>query len=77
MKEFIEYIVKNLVDEPDAVSVQCSQENSTFLMEMRVGKEDVGKVVGKGGKTIKALRLISSLAAMRVGHKVQLVLVED
>lgn len=77
MKEFVEYIVKNLVDEPSSVDVDCQDQEGQFLMEMRVAPGDVGKVVGKGGRTIKALRLISALAAMRIGRRVQLVLVED
>lgn len=78
MKNFVEYIVKNLVDEPDEVFVTCTSNGDNMLaVEVRVAKEDVGKVVGRGGKTIKALRLVAALAATRVGHRVQLSLIEE
>ncbi len=77
MKEFVEYIVKNLVDEPNAVNVECSEDNEGLLMEMRVAKEDIGKVVGREGKTIRALRKICMQVAHRIGRRVRVVLVED
>lgn len=76
MKDFIEYIVKNLVDNPDSVDVQCVEENSGVLVELRVDPQDVGKVVGKKGRTINAVRTITMMACARLGHRVRIELVE-
>ena len=76
MKEFIEYIVKNLVDEPQAVTVECTQGEKGFLVQMRVSPGDMGKVVGRKGMTIKALRTIVLSVCARLGHRVQIELVE-
>lgn len=72
MEKFIEYIVKNLVDAPDAVDVQAFDGEGSVRFEIRVAKADIGKVVGRRGQTIKALRLISSLTAQRVGMRVRI-----
>lgn len=78
MKPFVEYVVKNIVDCPEEVSVEClPQGDKGWLLEMRVGKEDVGKVVGRGGQTIKALRTICSVIATRMGEKVRVQLIDD
>lgn len=77
MQEFIEYIVKNLVDKPELVDVQCQEpEENQYLVELRVDSEDVGKVVGKKGRTINALRTIAMMASARMGYKVRIELVE-
>lgn len=76
MKEFIEYIVKNLVDEPDLVTVHCDQGERGLVVEIRVGQKDIGKVVGRKGTTINALRTIAMTACARLGHKVRVELVE-
>lgn len=76
MKEFIEYIVKNLVDEPDSVSVTCDQNEKGVFVQLRVSPDDVGKVVGRKGLTIKALRTIVLSVCARLGYRVQLELVE-
>lgn len=77
MKEFIEYIVRNLVDKPDEVSVTCDPAESGFLVEIRVDPDDVGKVVGRKGVTIKAIRTIAMMACARLGHRVRVELVEE
>lgn len=76
MKEFIEYIVKNLVDDPENVNVRCDQGERGFTVEIRVGQKDIGKVVGRKGVTINALRTIAMTACARLGHKVRVELVE-
>lgn len=76
MKEFIEYLVKNLVDHPDKVDVQCSQGEKGILVQLRVSPEDIGKVVGRKGLTIKALRTIILSVCARLGHRAHLELVE-
>ncbi len=76
MKEFIEYIVKNLVEKPDSVDVRCFEGDRGIVVEVRVGPEDMGKVVGRKGTTIKALRTIAMMVCARLGHRVRLELVE-
>lgn len=76
MKEFIEYLIKNLVDHPDSVNVQCIEGDKAIIIEVRVGSGDIGKVVGRKGATIKALRTICAMVCARLGRKVRLELVE-
>lgn len=76
MKEFVEYIVKNLVDKPENVAVKCYEAEKEVVVEVRVDSEDVGKVVGRKGLTIKALRTIIVTACARLGHRVIVELVE-
>jgi uncharacterized protein len=76
MKEFVEYIVKNLVDRPESVTVECVQNEKGVLVQLRVAPEDIGKVVGRKGLTIKALRTIALSVCARLGHRVQVELVE-
>ena len=76
MKEFIEYLVKNLVDSPESVDVRCFDSEKGIVVEVRVGAGDVGKVVGRKGMTIKALRTIVMTACARLGHRVRLEIVE-
>ena len=76
MKEFIEYLVKNLVDSPESVDVRCFENEKGVIVEVRVGSGDVGKVVGRKGMTIKALRTIVMTACARLGHRVRLEIVE-
>jgi predicted RNA-binding protein YlqC (UPF0109 family) len=77
MKEFIEYIVKNLVDQPDAVHVECLSGESNLICEIRCAKADVGKVVGKRGRTIKAIRTIAMMTGARIGQRVRVELIEE
>lgn len=76
MKEFIEYIVKNLVDSPESVDVRCYERDRGVIVEVRVGTGDIGKVVGRKGLTIKALRTIVMTACARLGTRVRVELVE-
>lgn len=76
MKEFVEYIVKNLVDQPENVNVVCDQNDKGLIVQLRVSPGDVGKVVGRKGLTIKALRTIVLSVCARLGYRVQLELVE-
>jgi len=75
MKEFVEYIVKNLVEHPENVDIRCYEKESRVLVEVRVNPLDMGKVVGKGGGTINALRTIVSQICARLGLKGHLELI--
>ncbi len=76
MKEFVEYLVRNLVDSPEHVDVKCLENERGVTVEVRVGQGDVGKVVGRKGMTIKALRTISMMVCARLGRRVRIELVE-
>lgn len=76
MKEFIEYIVKNLVDNPDEVSVVEIEGTRTTVYELRVGQGDLGKVIGKEGKTARSIRTLLSAAAARQGKRAVLEILE-
>jgi predicted RNA-binding protein YlqC (UPF0109 family) len=76
MKEFIEYIVKNLVDSPESVNVNCYENEKGVAVEIRVGNGDIGKVVGRKGLTIKAIRTIAMTACARLGRRVRVEIVE-
>ncbi|HUU49699.1 MAG TPA: KH domain-containing protein [Nitrospinota bacterium] len=60
VKELIEYIAKAIVDKPEAVEVKGVEGENSTVIELKVAKEDIGKVIGKKGKTITALRTILS-----------------
>ena len=65
MKELIEYIAKSLVDDPDAVKVTEIEGEKTSVFELSVSKEDIGKIIGKQGKTVMAMRIILSAVAAK------------
>lgn len=69
MRELIEFVARSLVDEPHAVQVQERQSDSTVIYQLQVARDDVGKVIGKHGRTAHALRLLLSAAAQRRGCK--------
>jgi uncharacterized protein len=65
MKELIEYIAKALVDSPDEVTVTEVDGESVSVIELKVAKEDLGKVIGKQGRTARAMRTILSAASTK------------
>lgn len=76
MKELLELIAKALVDNPDKVSVsEVGGEQSTIL-ELRVAQEDLGKVIGKQGRTARAIRTILSAAGMKLRKRFHLEIIE-
>ncbi|MFU8769322.1 MAG: KH domain-containing protein [Desulfotignum sp.] len=74
MKELITYIAKSLVDDPEQVDVQEIKAQQTLVLELRVAKEDLGKVIGKKGRT--AMRTILSCASAKEQKRVILEIVE-
>jgi predicted RNA-binding protein YlqC (UPF0109 family) len=76
MKELIEYVAKSLVDKPEGVALEQRMEGNLTVLELRVSKEDYGKVIGKQGRTIKALRTLVSAACAKNGLKYSLEVVE-
>ncbi|OGC39171.1 RNA-binding protein [candidate division WOR-3 bacterium RBG_13_43_14] len=76
MKELIEYIVKALVDNPDKVNIQEIAGEKSIIYELRVGEGDLGKVIGKEGRTAKAIRTIITAAAMKQGKRTVIEIIE-
>lgn len=77
MKDFVAYIVKNLVDHPDQVKIQEVGGTHTVILELSVEKSDIGKIIGKRGKTINAIRTLLMSVASRNGLRVNLEILED
>ena len=77
MKEFVAYIVKNLVDHPDKVKIKEVGGTQTLIIELAVEKSDIGKIIGKKGKTINAIRTLLMSVASRNGIRVNLEIIED
>ena len=76
MKELIEYIAKQLVDKPDDVAVTEITGEQTSVIELRVAQEDLGKVIGKQGRTARAMRTILGAASTKVKKRSVLEIIE-
>ena len=71
MRELLEYLARELVDEPDEVAVEeFEEDDGTLVLELSVGDEDYGKVIGRGGRTANALRLVVKAAAVKDDRRV-------
>ncbi|HXE44724.1 MAG TPA: KH domain-containing protein [Conexibacter sp.] len=71
MKELLEYLARELVDEPDEVSVEeFEEDDGTLVLELSVADDDYGKVIGRGGRTANALRLVVKAAAVQEDRRV-------
>ena len=77
MKDLITYIVQALVDQPEEVSVSEIAGGQTVILELRAAKSDFGKVIGKRGKTINAIRTLLMSVASRNGIRVSLEILEE
>ncbi len=76
MKELVEYIAAALVDQPGEVDVRESENDAAVLIELRVAKVDLGKVIGKQGRTARAIRSLLSAAAAEDNKRVRLEIVD-
>ena len=76
MKELIKYMAEALVDKPEMVSVSEIIGEQTSVIELRVAKEDLGKVIGKQGRTAKAMRTILSAASTKIRKRTVLEIIE-
>ena len=70
MKELLEYLAKSLVNDPDDVHVVVTETDTTVVLELSVAKDDIGKVIGKQGRIVRALRTIIKASAARDGKRV-------
>ena len=76
MKELIKFMAQALVDKPDLVTVTEVVADQTTVIELRVAKEDLGKVIGKQGRTAKAMRTILSAASTKLHKRTVLEIIE-
>ena len=77
MRELLEYLARQLVDEPDQVEVeQFTEDDGTVVLELAVADDDYGKIIGRGGRTANALRTVVKAAAVRENKRVLVDIVE-
>jgi predicted RNA-binding protein YlqC (UPF0109 family) len=72
MRELVEFIAKSLVDDPSQVYVSEIEGENSVILELRVGPEDMGRVIGKGGRTVNAVRTLIRVLAAKQGKRVTL-----
>ena len=77
MKELVELLARALVDRPELVDVRETEDERTISLELRVGPGDVGKVIGRQGRTIKALRTLVHAAAIRSQKNASLEVIDE
>ena len=77
MKELVEAIARALVDRPDEVQVRAVEGSQVTVLELRVHAEDLGKVIGRQGRTAKAIRTLLTAAGVKVRKRFTLEIVED
>ena len=76
MKDLIKYIAQALVDNPEVVEVSEVEGNQTSVLELKVAKEDLGKVIGKQGRTARAMRTILGAASAKIKKRTVLEIIE-
>jgi uncharacterized protein len=76
MKELVKFIAQSLVDNPDDVQVTEIEGEQTSVIELKVAKEDLGKVIGKQGRTARAMRTILSAASTKIRKRAVLEIIE-
>ena len=77
MRELLVYLARQLVDEPDRVDVEeFEEDDGTLVLELSVGDDDYGKVIGRGGRTAQALRTLVKAAAVKDNRRVLVDIVE-
>ncbi|MBI4515541.1 MAG: KH domain-containing protein [Deltaproteobacteria bacterium] len=77
MKDLVEYLARYLVNHPDAVEVKETQGDTASVLELKVAQEDLGRIIGKQGRTAKSIRTILNAAASRTNRKVLLEIIEN
>ena len=77
MQEFLEFVLRQLIDFPDEMVLTCSEANRKTIFKVRLRQSDIGKVVGKHGQTILAIRNLLNAAAARHGSKAVFEIIEE
>jgi len=76
MVELVEAIARSLVDKPDEIEVKETSDKQTVMIELRVSPDDMGKIIGKHGRTARALRTLAKAAAAKTGKKVTIDIIQ-
>ena len=76
LQNLVEYIAKNLVDDPQQVKVDMLESANAITLELRVAPDDMGRVIGKGGKIANSIRTLVRVAAAREGKRVNLEIID-
>ena len=74
--DLVVYLARQLVDEPDAVEVEALERDGALVLQLRVAPDDVGKVIGRGGRIIRALRTVVRASAARADRRILLEVVD-
>jgi uncharacterized protein len=77
MKELLQFLAQSLVNHPEQVEVKETQGDNASVLELKVAKEDLGRIIGKQGRTAKSIRTILNAAASRTNRKVVLDIIEE
>jgi len=72
LKELVEYLAKNLVENPDAVSVEAIEDEKMTTLRLKVAQSDLGRVIGKQGRNVTAMRTVLHAAAAKSGRRTNL-----
>jgi predicted RNA-binding protein YlqC (UPF0109 family) len=75
--DLVVYLARQLVDQPEAVVVEEVERDGALVLQLRVAQDDVGKVIGRGGRIIRALRTVVRASAARAGRRVLLEVVDE
>jgi predicted RNA-binding protein YlqC (UPF0109 family) len=70
MEDLLAYLVKGLVDRPDDVAVESFEEEGALVLELRVAEDDTGKVIGRSGRTVQAIRAVMRACGAKHGQRV-------
>lgn len=77
IQELVEYIAKSLVDDPNQVHVKTTENAQTLNVELQVAPEDMGRIIGKGGRVVNSLRTLVRIAAVRQGKRATLEILDS
>lgn len=70
LQDLVRFLTKSLVDEPDQVEISGTEDDSLVDLEIKVAQDDIGKVIGRQGRTIRAIRTVAKAASVKVGKRV-------
>ena len=76
LKQLVQTLAEALVDDPKSVDVAEIEGDNNIILELRVAKNDIGKVIGKDGRTAQSLRTIVSAASIKIGHRTHLNIID-
>jgi uncharacterized protein len=77
MRDLVEFLARALVEDPEAVQVEEVEENDDLVLEVTVGPEDLGRLIGKGGRVANAIRTVAKAASARADRRVLVEFIED